>query len=85
MWSILSREANHKYKYEANISIWCPEGIAIAVPLVYDFETIKELVNRCGKCGAEGVKTKRVAFANRVCESCLPEARKQLEKPGWCN
>jgi hypothetical protein len=85
---ILTRDKtseNRKWKYVASIDIWGPDGISIATPELYDFDAIKHGVTTCPVCGATGVKTVRVAFANRACEACAPELRKKLERPGWNN
>ncbi|HUW08396.1 MAG TPA: hypothetical protein VM537_01645 [Anaerolineae bacterium] len=70
---------------EASISIWGPDGLGVDVPLEYDGDLIRSWTRKCGECGATDVDTKRVAFANRVCNACLPAARKKYEKPGWCD
>lgn len=83
---ILSRsQGKHKYKYEAKASLWCPQGIAIRAPETYDWQKIVEGTTRCHECGATGVKTVRVAFANRVCEPCLPAAKAKYEYRGWAD
>lgn len=68
-----------------SINMWCPEGIDISpIPIIYPgFDAIKALRNRCPVCGAEGVDTVRVAFANRACNNCAPALRRELETPGW--
>lgn len=86
--SIISRdntEKNYKYKFEAEISIWGPDGISIPTPELYDFELIRNGLTSCPVCGAKDVKTVRVAFANRACEVCAPALREKLETPGWNN
>lgn len=81
------RGENHdrRYRYEAKVSAWGPDGLAINVPARYDFTLIEKAVRRCGQCGRENVDTQRVGFAGRVCAPCLPEARKKHEYPGWTN
>lgn len=65
------------------IHIWGPDGLAIAVPDEYTMQGLIERLRWCSFCPAKNVGTVRVAFANRVCESCLPEARKKYEFYGW--
>lgn len=62
---------------------WGPDGLAINIPKAYSFAAIKAATLQCGVCGAEGVETERVAFANRSCAACAPGLRKQIETPGW--
>lgn len=62
---------------------WGPDGLAINIPKIYSFAAISAATQVCGVCGAEGVKTERVAFANRACASCSPALRRELETPGW--
>jgi len=84
---VLSRthEEGSKWKYQAEVYIWGPDGLAINPPNKYDFEAIKEKVESCGYCNAKGVPTQRVGFAGRSCETCLPEQKKIQEYPGWTN
>jgi len=84
--SILSRdnsEAERNYKYEAQVSIWGPDGMAIKPPQTYDWPTIQAGLRTCNKCGATDVNTERYSFAGRCCAACLPEMRRQHERPGW--
>lgn len=74
-----------KWKYEAQISLWGPDGLAIKPPCPYDWNAITAGTTRCSACGADGVKTVRYSFAGRCCESCLPKMREQHERPGWTN
>ena len=76
---------DRRYRYEAKVSAWGPDGLAISVPAKYDFALVEKAVRRCGECGNEDVDTQRVGFAGRVCARCLPEARKKHEYPGWTN
>jgi hypothetical protein len=80
-----SGETGRRWRYEANVSVWGPDGLAISVPRKYDFALIEKAVRRCGECGKEDVDTQRVGFAGRTCAGCLPEARKKHEYPGWTN
>lgn len=81
------RGENHDrhYRYEAKVSAWGPDGLAISIPVKYDFALVEKAVRRCGQCGKDDVDTQRVGFAGRVCAECLPEARKKHEYPGWTN
>jgi len=74
-----------KWKAEAEVNIWGPDGLAIKPPNVYDWEAIQSAVATCGYCGAHPVKTERVGFAGRCCETCLPTMRAKIEVPGWAN
>ena len=82
---ICTRSPVGKWKYQAEVSIWGPDGLAIEPPKVYSMDGILKNESKCCMCKTVGVPTSRVAFANRVCDKCLPEARKKLEYPGWCN
>ncbi len=81
---ILSRPTE-LHKFDANIHIWGPDRLAIKIPDGYSWESIKDGLGVCGFCGKTKVETRGVAFANRVCEECYPEAKKKLEYPGWCD
>ena len=83
--SCLSRtKAIGKWKYEASVCIWGPDGLVIAgMPMEYNWDEIKMGLKRCNYCLRNGVETLRVGFAGRCCKECLPEKRKQLEFPGW--
>jgi hypothetical protein len=78
-----SNETGRRWKYEAQVSAWAPDRMAISVPRHYDFALIEKAVRRCGECGAKDVDTQRVGFAGRACVACLPAARKKYEFPGW--
>lgn len=89
--SVLTRDDTDKphhfdkqdYKYQVSVSAWAPDGMQVLVPFTYNWETIRDNVNRCKYCGKVVDKTKRVSFAGRSCLECLPEKRKQLEYPSW--
>lgn len=82
---ILSRTDVGRFKYQASVHLWCPQGIAINPPNEYSWDKIVLGLRVCGKCKAEDVDTFRVGFANRVCKSCLPSERTRLEYRGWCD
>ena len=90
--SIISRAPSAKTEHlieqrnpEGSVSIWGPDGLAIAVPMPYSWEAIVAGVRKCSACKATDVETQRYAFAGRCCAKCLPEMRRQHEKPGWNN
>lgn len=72
-------------RYEAQVSIWGPDGLAITVPYPYSFAACVANTRKCSGCKATEVPTERVGFAGRVCASCLPDARRRIETPGWCD
>lgn len=76
-------EKGGKWKHEAQISIWGPDGLAIRPPETYDFAEISARTRRCLYCKAEDVETERVGFAGRCCAKCLPAMRAKIETPGW--
>jgi hypothetical protein len=69
----------------ARIHAWGPDEIAIEPPFPYEWLKFKEAVFICEFCGKKVDKTYRVGFANRSCANCLPKARQELEKSGWCD
>ena len=82
---ILTRLQCGKWKYEATIAIWGPDGLNIDVPTVYSFKEITKGLRHCNLCGKNDVNTERFSFAGRCCAECLPEARKKHEYPGWAD
>lgn len=70
-----------------SIHAWGPDRVSLhPIPIVYPgFAALKALVEHCPECGADGVETQRVAFANRACAACAPALRAKLERPGWCD
>ena len=69
--------------YQGPIHGWGPDKLAIDINIPYDWEKIKDSVNICGICDQKKPKLQRVGYANRVCTDCLPEAKAEIEKPGW--
>ena len=83
---ILTRQRekpNEKWAFEAKVSVWGPDRLAIRPPDVYSWETIVGDVERCGYCRKPSSDIQAVGFAGRCCPACLPEQRKRQEYPGW--
>jgi len=78
-------EAGKKWKYEAQLSVWGPDGLAIRPSPYYDFTALKAGLRNCPVCRATDVETERYAFAGRCCAVCLPKMREMHEEPGWNN
>lgn len=84
--SVLARRrTGGRYKYEAGIHIWGPDGLGVEPPPIYSFAAIVAGTRRCSACGKGDVETTRFSFAGRCCRDCLPEMRRQHEQPGWCD
>lgn len=60
------------------INGWGPDGMAIDVGETYDWDAIKRSAETCQYCKAFPVKTERVAFAGRACQTCGPIERAKL-------
>ncbi len=82
---VLTREKVGKWNYEAQVSLWGPDGLGITPPVEYDWQAIQDGIHVCYNCRKHVEKTQRYSFAGRCCEECLPEMRKQHERPGWCD
>jgi hypothetical protein len=83
---VLLRSPAGKWKHQAKLSLWGPDGLAISLRgPVYDWAAIASGQNRCNYCGATDVATERVGFAGRCCSSCIPAVRLKVERPGWCD
>lgn len=80
-----TNEPDKKWRYEASLSCWGPDSLAISLPDTYDFESIKIGVRACDACDASDVDTHRYSFAGRCCAKCLPEMKRKHERPGWCD
>ena len=72
-----------KWKYEAQISIWGPDGLHFRPWQEYSMERLIAAIRTCSMCGATDVETVRFSFAGRCCKPCLPEVKKKHEFPGW--
>jgi hypothetical protein len=72
-----------KFKYEASIHIWGPDGLQIKPPETYDWAAIAAGQTTCNECGATDIETKRFSFAGRACKPCLPGMRAKTEYDGW--
>ena len=60
------------------IYCWGPDGLTIRVGETYDWSAIQAGVETCMYCDAHPVKTRRVGFAGRACETCAPVEEKKL-------
>jgi hypothetical protein len=78
-----ANENDGKWKYEAGVSVWGPDGLALFPGEVYDMNFLIRGLKVCHFCHKEGVDTSRVGFASRCCRDCYPEAVKEAEYPGW--
>lgn len=80
----ITREEVGKWKFEARLSVWGPDGKAIRLrgPL-YSFDDVQAGVRTCNNCGATDVETHRYSFAGRCCAACLPAMREKHERRGW--
>ncbi len=76
---------NKKFRFEAEISVWAPDGLVISPPASYDFDLLKKGTRICSHCGKQDIDTFRFSFAGRCCKECLPEMRRKHEYPGWCD
>jgi hypothetical protein len=83
--SILRRKRTGKWKFEANVHLWGPDGLAITPPKEYNWEEIKKSLRVCHNCHKEDVDTVRYSFAGRCCKECLSEMQRIHEYPGWCD
>lgn len=84
---VLTREPpspHSKWKYEASVNLWCPNGIAIKKPDTYSFAAIQANARNCSFCGAKDVPTGCVAFASRACLTCQPIEQAKLPD-NWCD
>lgn len=82
---VMSRTKIGKWKYEAQVNAWGPDGMTIRAPTVYDFAAMQRGLRHCGLCKAADVETQRYSFAGRCCAKCIDKARAEYERPGWCD
>lgn len=68
----------------SSVCIWAPDKAQIRPPLTYDFAAMTAATKVCTQCKAEGVETKRLAFASRVCAACEESYARTHMGPGWC-
>jgi hypothetical protein len=68
----------------ASVCIWAPDKAQIRPPLTYDFAAMVAATKVCIACKSEGVETRRLAFASRVCAACEDDYRRTHMGPGWC-
>lgn len=84
--SVLTRtQVSSKWKYQASVHAWAPDGLVIRLSEIYKWETFQNAQTTCNLCLKTGVQTQRYSFAGRCCADCLSEARKKHEQPGWCD
>jgi len=81
----IARPADKDSMGEGVINVWGPDGMTVSSGRTYDFKKLQAGLRICSVCRTTDVDTVRVGFANRVCNTCLPEAVKRLEYPGWCD
>jgi len=83
VFTVLTRTEVGSWKYQANVHLWGPDGMALVPPDRYDWQAIQSAVRKCNYCGAEDVAVERVGFAGRCCAACMPTVRPKVEYPGW--
>lgn len=76
-------EKRKDLQYDAGISVWGPDGLAVMHGTKYSWEELNKNLRVCDHCNKQDVKTVRICFAGRCCEDCLPELRKKYETSGW--
>src|SRR6185312_8426260 len=74
-----------KWKAEADVSIWGPDGLCIEVPADYAWGAITAGLRTCHNCHKTDVDTERYGFAGRCCAECRPAMAAKHERPGWCD
>lgn len=80
---VVARPGDARTKPYGSLAAWGPDGLGLRVPVPYDWEQLRAGLRHCTACGADDVDTTRYSFAGRCCAACLPEMRRQHEKPGW--
>ncbi len=78
-----TKKAGAKWPFQAKVSVWGPDGLAVRAPTIYDWGKLLAGTQHCNYCHADGVETQRVSFAGRSCAACLREQQARLERPGW--
>lgn len=66
-----------------SLSVWGPDGLAIALTKEYDEQRLQAALRICSRCGTEDVETVRLGFAGRVCAPCRVKHAPDVERPGW--
>jgi hypothetical protein len=77
------QKTDGKFKYQASIHIWGPDGLAIKPGETYNWSQITAGQKTCNECGATEVEPQQFSFAGRCCKPCLPRARAEYEREGW--
>lgn len=81
--SLLRLSDDPKRNSEVSLHLWGPDGLSVEPPPYFDQAVLSQLLLTCQRCEATDVPTQRVGFAGRVCEACIKDARKEVERPGW--
>lgn len=70
-----------------SIHVWTDNGLSTIskVSFPYSMESLQEQTKVCHFCHKSSSSLQHVGFANVSCPSCLAEAKKKLEYPGWCD
>lgn len=74
-----------RIRFDCSLHGWGPDKLSIVVPNEYNFLKLKENMLLCQECNNYVNHVQRVAFCNRVCDSCFDYARKKYEYSGWCD
>ena len=78
-------KATGRIYMDYSIHVWGPDGLQIAVPVTYSWESVYRALDICLECGRDSEHVQRVGFAGRCCDACAPAARKRDERAGWTN
>jgi transposase-like protein len=82
--SALTRDPQFdEWRAEYSICLWGPDGAGIEIPYPYYWQKIQDGLTTCPQCHATGVKTVRVAFADRACEACAPALTAKISMAHW--
>lgn len=82
---VITREKVGKWKYEAQVNVWGPDGMCVNPMKTYNWTDLVDGLRVCDQCKKTDRDTKRVGFANRVCAECFESAKQRIEVPGWCD